>query len=148
MEITYRSLTSTLLLLAFGISAAFQLYRASLGTGAEVDQFSAAAAAVYAAGLALALALRADRRWIWWTTGVLLTVNLGYGVVGYYPMVYAARPLTPLDWLEGTAYTGLLLTALGCTVLRLTEVRLTPRSSGDEGSANRRPQPVRSTASR
>jgi hypothetical protein len=124
MTLTYRSLASNLLLTATTISMTFQLYRASVGTNPEVDRFGVEAAVVYAALYALAMAVRSDRRWVWLTTGLVLTLNLVYGVVGYYPTVYSARPLNVLDWLEGTLYTGLLLAALGCTALRLTGTAL------------------------
>jgi hypothetical protein len=136
MTITYRDVASALLLTATTISMTFQLYRASVGTNPEVDRFGVEAAVVYAAYFAMALAVRSDRRWVWWTTGLVLTLNLVYGVVGYYPTVYAARPLNVLDWLEGTLYTGLLLAALGCTALRLTGTALAvePRSMSDAGA--------------
>lgn len=126
MTITYRGLASTLLLIAVTISAAFQLYRASLDTPYAVDRFGLAAGVAYAVMFGLAAALRTGRRWVWWVVGVLLLLNLVYGVVGYYPGVYAARPLGVLDWLEGTAYTGLLLAALGCIVLQLSGTTLAP----------------------
>jgi hypothetical protein len=124
MNITYRSLASTLLLIAYGISAAFQIYRASLGTGLDVDQFRVPTAVAYAVFLGLAVAVRLDRTWIWWLTGVVVTANLVFGVFVYYPMVHAARPMDLFDWAEGTLFTGLLLAALGCTVLRLTGTTL------------------------
>ena len=60
--------------------------------------------------------------------GGLITANLVYGVVGYNPSVYDARPMGLLDWAEGTLYTGLLLAALGCAVLRLTGTTLAPQA--------------------
>jgi len=120
MTISYRSLASNLLLAAFTMSAAYQLYRASLGTSFAVDRFTAVTAVAYASFFLVAAAVRTDRIWVWWVTGALELLGLVYGIVGYYPTVYAARPLEVLDWLEGTLYTGLLLAALGCTVLRLT----------------------------
>jgi hypothetical protein len=127
MNLTYRSLVSTLLLVAHGISAVFQLYRASLGTGLDVDRFGLPTALGYLAFLGLALAVRLDRTWIWWLTGAVVTANLLFGVIGYYPMVHATRPMDLFDWAEGTLFTGLLLAALGCcTVLRITGATLTP----------------------
>ena len=133
MTLTYRSLASFLLLTATTISMTFQLYRASVGTNPDVDSFGVEAAVVYAVLYMVALAVRSDRRWVWWMVGLLLILNLVYGVVGYYPTVYAARPLNVLDWLEGTLYTGLLLAALGCTALRLTGTVLSvePRDMSD-----------------
>lgn len=124
MTMSYRSLASVLLLTSTTISMALQLYRASVGTNPEVDHFGVEAAVAYAALYLVALVVRTDRRWVWWAVGALLVVNLVYGVVGYYPMVYAARPLGLLDWLEGTLYTGLLLAALGCAILRLSGTTL------------------------
>jgi hypothetical protein len=140
MTITYRSLASTLLLIALAVSATFQLYRASLGTPYAVDRFGLAAAVAYTALFAVAAAIRTNRRWVWWSVAVLLTVNLVYGVVGYYPAVYAARPMNLLDWLEGTLYTGLLLAALGCTVLQLIGATLSPSPRAGPGAAQ--PEPV------
>ena len=124
MTITYRSLASTLLFVAVTVSALFQLYRASLGTPYAVDRFGLGAAVAYAALFGVAAAVRTDRRGVWWAVGTLLLLNLIYGVAGYYPRVYAAREMNVLDWLEGTVYTGLLLAALGCTVLRLSRITL------------------------
>ena len=140
MTITYRSLASTLLLVAVALSAAFQLYRASLGTPYAVDRFGLTAAVAYTALFAVAAAIRTNRRWVWWSVAVLLTLNLVYGVVGYYPAVYAARPMNLLDWLEGTLYTGLLLAALGCTVLQLSGATLSPTPRAGSGAAQ--PEPV------
>ena len=131
MTITYRNLASVLLSTAVTISAAFQLYRASLGTPYAVDEFGVAAAAVYAALFGVAAAVRTDRRWVWCVVGAVLVANLVYGVTAYYPQVYAARPLNVIDWLEGTLYTGLLLAALGCTVLRLNGTTLTSATEVD-----------------
>lgn len=138
MTITYRSLASNLLLTAFTISMAFQLYRASVGFNPDVDRFGLDAAAVYAFGFLVSLAVRTDRRWIWWAVGLLLILNLVYAVVGYYPTVYAARPLGFLDWLEGTLYTGLLMAALGCTVLRLTGTVLSAGPGRQEAAHSER----------
>lgn len=140
MTLTYRSLASALLFIAVSISAVFQLYRASLGTPYAVDDFSLTAAVAYTVMFAVAAAVRTDRRWVWWSVGVLLILNLVYGVAGYYPGVYAARPLNVLDWLEGTVYTGLLLAALGCTVLKLSGTTLTPSAWTD--STAQRPRTV------
>lgn len=138
MTITYRSVASALLLTATTISMTFQLYRASVGANPEVDRFGVEAAVVYAAYYALALAVRSDRRWVWWATGLLLTLNLVYAVVGYYPTVYAARPLNVFDWLEGTLFTGLLLVVVGCTGLRLTGTALCVEPVRGEWSAAER----------
>ena len=146
MIITYRSLASTLLLVAVTLSAAFQLYRASLGTPYAVDRFGLTAAVAYTAMFAVVAAIRTNRRWVWWSVGVLLTLNLVYGVVGYYPAVYAARPMNVLDWLEGTAYTGLLLAALGCTILHLSGTTLAPTPRTDAGAPQ--PEPMDGRTSR
>jgi VanZ family protein len=126
MTLTYRSVASTLLFIAFTISVVFQLYRASLGTPYAVDEFGPVAAIAYAVLFGVAAAVRSDRRWVWWSVGVVLLANLAYGVAGYYPRVYAARPFDVVDWLEGTLYTGLLLAALGCIVLQLSGTTLRP----------------------
>lgn len=120
MTLTYRSFTSILLITATTMSAAFQLYRASLGTPHDVDRFGPDAAAAYGCFFLVAVLVRSDRTWVWVTTALLLVACLVYGVTGYYPTVYAARPMGLLDWLEGTLYTGLLLAALACALLRLT----------------------------
>jgi hypothetical protein len=137
MNLTYRSLASTLLLIAYAISAAFQVYRASLGTGLSVDQFGLPTAVGYAVFLGLAVAVRLDRTWIWWLAGVVVTANLAFGVVVYYPTVHAARPMDLFDWAEGTLFTGLLLAALGCTVLRLTGTTLTAGPAGTDRRRSR-----------
>ena len=142
MTLTYRSLASNLLLVAVTLSASFQLYRASLDTPYAVDRFGATAAVAYAVLFAVALAVRTDRRWVWWSVGLLLTLNLVFGVVGYYPRVYAARPMGLLDWAEGTAYTGLLLAALGCVVLNLTGTTLAASAGGSSASRTGAPSPV------
>ena len=47
-----------------------------LGTGLEVDRFSPSAAVAYLAFFGLAMAVRLDRTWTWWLTGVVLAYTL------------------------------------------------------------------------
>ncbi len=94
----------------------------------------------YAVLFGIAAAVRTDRRWVCWGVGTLLLLNLAYGVASYYPAVHAAQGMNVLDWLEGTLYTGLLLAALGLTVLRLSRVTLSATVSASRnapGSADR-----------
>ncbi|SDS54328.1 hypothetical protein SAMN04488543_1931 [Friedmanniella luteola] len=130
MTLTYRSLASVLLITATVMSAAFQLYRASLGTAEEVDRFGPDAAVAYGCFIVVAVVVRGDRTWAWTATALLLVAVLVYGVTVYYPTVHAARPMGLLDWVEGTLYTGLLLAALGCALLRLTGTTVAPSRSG------------------
>ena len=130
MTLTYRSLASNLLITATAMSAAFQLYRASLGTSEEVDRFGPDAAVAYGCFFVVAVIVRSDRAWVWAATALLLVAVLVNGVTVYYPTVHAARPMGLLDWLEGTLYTGLLLAALACALLRLTGTTVAPSRTG------------------
>jgi hypothetical protein len=134
--LSYAGLTSALLLTAYAVSAAFQLYRASLGTGLAVDRFGADAAVAYLVFLAVAVAARSGRRLVAYAVAVIVTANLAYGVVGYYPAVHAARPMDLGDWLEGTVFLGLLGTSLLLTVLRLAHVTLTPAPPAPAATAS------------
>src|SRR4051794_14367103 len=102
--LSYAGLTSALLLTAYVVSAAFQLYRASLGTGLQVDRFGADAAVAYLVFLAVAVAARSRRRLVAYAVAVIVTANPAYGVVGYYPALHAAPPMDPRDWLAGTGF--------------------------------------------
>lgn len=120
MTLTHARTASTVLLAATLMSAAYQVYRAAVGAYPSVDSFGIAAFVVYGGLTGVAIALRTDRRPVWWGTAVLMTLLLGYAVVGYYPRVSAVRPMDRLDWLEGTLYTGGLVLVLTLAVLRLT----------------------------
>lgn len=126
MTITYARAASTLLLAATAMSAGYQLYRATVATHPEVDRFGLDAGIGYAVLTAVAVALSSDRRVAWWAAGLLTTGLLAYGVVGYYPMIHAARPMGLLDWLEGTLFTGTLLLVIALAALRLSGVALVP----------------------
>ena len=120
MTITSAATASTVLLTATVMSAGYQGYRAAVGTYPSVDSFGLDAVVGYAVLVAVALAIRVDRRSTWWGAAILMTLLLAYGVVGYYPTVSAARPMDRLDWLEGTLFTGGLLLVLFLSLLRLT----------------------------
>ena len=138
MTLTYARTASTVLLAATLMSAAYQVYRAAVGAYPSVDSFGIAAFVVYGVLTGWAIALRTDRRPVWWGTAALMTLLLAYGVVGYYPRVSAVRPMDRLDWLEGTLYTGALLAVLALAALRLTGTAL----SAHRQSSTRAPEHV------
>ncbi|MEN3540524.1 hypothetical protein AAH991_35800 [Microbispora sp. ZYX-F-249] len=111
-------------LAAYAASIAFQIYRATRGTGLAVDDFGVNAVVVYGAGVALALTLLGDRRWSWWVNGALSAVVVAQAPFAYYPSVAGARPLETWDWLEGIWFTALLVLVVACAVVRLSGVRL------------------------
>jgi hypothetical protein len=120
MTITSAATASTVLLTATVMSAGYQAYRAAVGTYPSVDSFDMGTVVSYVVLAGIALAIRVDRRWTWWATAILMTLLLAYGVVGYYPKVWAVRPMDRLDWLEGTLFTGGLILVLSLSLLRLT----------------------------
>lgn len=124
MSITYARAASTVLLTATLVSAAYQVYRALLAEAPQVDRFGLDGAVAYAVLAALSLALLTDRRIVWLLTASIMLLQLVYAVVGYYPMIQAARPMVLLDWIEGTFYTGALVAVLALATLRLTGVAL------------------------
>ncbi len=126
MTITYARAAATVLLGSTLMSAGYQVHRALLGVNPAVDRFDLDAVVGYVVLAAAGLALWTDRRLAWWAAALLSTGLLTYAVVGYYPMIHAARPMVLLDWLEGTLFTGALLLVLGLAVLRLGGVALTP----------------------
>jgi hypothetical protein len=123
-KLSYGTLTSYLLLVAYSASAAFQVYRATLSVNPAVDRFGVDTGVLYALCFVLAVAVRSERRVVTWVTAGALTVTLVNAVAGYYPTVYAARPMDVVDWLEGTVFTGLVTAALVLTVLRLAGATL------------------------
>jgi uncharacterized membrane protein HdeD (DUF308 family) len=118
--LTHSRVACLALLAATAVSAAFQAYRTSVGAHPAVDRFGVDMAANYLILVGLALAVRSDRRPVWWVLAVGMTALLVYAVVGYYPEVYRARPMDRVDWLEGTVFTALLAMVLAVSVLRLT----------------------------
>jgi peptidoglycan/LPS O-acetylase OafA/YrhL len=139
MTVSLRKVASTALLATWLISTAFQLWRASLDTGVSVDRLTPALAIGYVFFIALALFVRADRRWAWWLAAISSAAVLVEAVTYYYPTAYDARPLEFWDWLEGTLFTGLLLVALGCCVLRLLDATLTAEPTGRRDGDPARP---------
>lgn len=118
--LTHSRVACLALLAATAVSAAFQAYRTSVGAHPGVDRFGVDMAVNYLILVGLALAVRSDRRVVWWVLTVGMTALLVYAVVGYYPEVYRARPMDRVDWLEGTVFTALLALVLAVAVLRLT----------------------------
>ena len=120
------------------MSAGYRVYRTAFGSYPSVDNFGVAAFTAYSVLIGVGIALRTDRRPVWWGTAVLMTLLIAYAVLGYYPTVFAARPMDRLDWLEGTLYTGSLIVVLALAGLRLTGTVLAVR--GQRSTAA--PEPV------
>jgi peptidoglycan/LPS O-acetylase OafA/YrhL len=116
---THRQVACLALLGATAVSAAFQAYRTAVGTNPAVDRFGIDTAVGYLVLVALALAVRSDRRPVWWLLAVVMAALLVYAVVGYYPGIYRARPMDRVDWLEGTVFTAALGLVLTVAALRL-----------------------------
>lgn len=124
--VSYARLGSALLLVAFAVSATYQVYRTVVAVNPDVDRFGIDTFIFYAIGVSIAVAVRTDRRPVWWLVACATSAWLVFGIVGYYPMIYTAREMNVGDWLEGTLYTGLLITVFGLSVLRLNNIAVIP----------------------
>ncbi len=122
----YCTQASTVLLTAFGASAAYTVY--TTVAGLPTAGFSATdpvAWGYYAIGFAAAVAVRGDRRGSWWALAVLLPVLLAISVL-VYPSTFVPKLQTPIGWLENDGYVALLCVALYLTVQRLRRTSLAP----------------------
>lgn len=122
----YAGQVSAVLLCAFTLSAAYTVWTTAIGRAA--DDFNATQPGVwafYAAMAALALLVRSDRRWAWWSLAAVLPVLLLVGIV-VYPTIFIPERQTPIGWFENDVYLGLLMVATYLTVQRLRRRTLVP----------------------
>jgi hypothetical protein len=122
---TYGALISTLLVVAFALSATHTAY--AYASGLEDPGFNAttpAAWVFYAVGFASAgLALRQSR-----PAQIILLAYLAVLLVVavfYYPTTFTPRQQTVFGWFENDVYTGLLMIAAYLEALRLRRITIT-----------------------
>ena len=66
MTLTHAGTASTVLLAATVMSAGYQAYRTAFGGYPSVDNFGVAAFTAYSVLIGVGIALRTDRRPVWW----------------------------------------------------------------------------------
>jgi hypothetical protein len=118
------------LVLAFVISAVYQLYRSAFMEIPRYDAFTPTTGAAYACLIGVSALVLTDKRWAWWVVSVLVLLLILVGVFWYYPVVVPARiqagAMGSAGWLEGSAYMGLLFVGGFVCLLKLRGVRLVP----------------------
>jgi hypothetical protein len=131
MAIRQDRLTFVALVVAFGFSALYQLYRSMLLEVPRYDAFTLTMGSAYLVLVGISALILTNRRWAWWTVSGLVILLLAVGVFWYYPVVATARmeagSMGLLGWLEGTVYTGLLFVAGFICALNLLGARLVER---------------------
>lgn len=122
----YGSAVPALLVAAFTLSVVHTIY-ARL-SGLEDPGFTVTTPTTwifYAVGFAVAFLARHDSRTAQITVAGYLVVLLGVSMF-YYPTTFTLEQQTTFGWFENDLYTGLLLTSLYLSVLRLRRRSLVP----------------------
>ena len=118
-------LASWLLVAAFTISSAYQLYRSTVMEVPAHDRFDLSIAVIYGVFFSIAVLVGTGRRWAPWLG---LVASVGWTLVGilyYYPVITPVRTFGPIDWTEAVVYLGLIFTAGVLCVCDLCGVALT-----------------------
>lgn len=124
-------LASYLLVAAFVLSAAYQLYRSTVMETPAYDRFDLPTLVMYGLLGGLSFAAGTGRRW-----GPLLVVFLSIaftlmGIFYYYPVITPVRTFGPIDWAEGVLYCGLIFAAGVLSLCDLLGVALHPSGEGE-----------------
>jgi isoprenylcysteine carboxyl methyltransferase (ICMT) family protein YpbQ len=114
--------TFALLALAFGISAAYQYYRSTLGEH-PADSFATTEIIVYSLLLLFSCLALLRRRWAAKAIVVLCALQLGCGIFYYIPMVFASRHERFWDWAELIVFVLLIAWAGYRSVVQLAGKR-------------------------
>ncbi len=116
-------LASRLLLIAFTLSVAYQVYRAMVKEVPAYDNFDLFTGVSYAVFIGLSLLAGVRKSWAPWLT---LTMSICFTLIGilyYYPTITPLRSFGVIDWTEGLLFSGLILAAgvlSVCELLGLT----------------------------
>lgn len=119
-------LAGWLLILAFVISAAYQLYRSTIMALPAYDAFGLSSVLLYSCALAISWLATTGRRWATWLAFVTSMLWILLGILFYFPTITALRVFGPIDWAEGVLYLALIFAAAVLLALDLLGVSLTP----------------------
>ncbi len=120
-------LASWLLVAAFTISSAYQLYRSTVLEVPAYDRFDLFTAVIYAIFFGIAVLVGTGRRWAPWL-GLIATICWTLvGIFYYYPVITPVRTFGLIDWTEAVVYLGLIFTAGVLCVCDLCGVALIVR---------------------
>jgi 4-hydroxybenzoate polyprenyltransferase len=129
-RLTTSTATFSILAIAFAISTSYQVYRSTIMEIPE-DDFTLATAAGYAAMVGISALALTRRRWAWWIVSTFVLGLLAFGTFYYFPEVTTARDMGPIDWLEASAFMGMLAIAEFICVLELSGAHLVTGRAGE-----------------
>ena len=133
MILKQNTLTFSVLVAAFAVSALYQAYRAMLNEVPEYDAFTPMTGVVYLAFVGISALVMTDRCWAWWVVSVFVITLLALGTFWYHPTFTMGRMesgvMGLVGWLESTVYLGLLFVAGFVCAMHLLGVRLVPGKS-------------------
>lgn len=125
-SVSIPKLAGWLLILAFVISAAYQLYRSTIMALPAYDAFSLSSVLVYSCALAISWLATTGRCWAIWLAFVTSVLWMLIGILFYFPTITALRVFGPIDWAEGVLYLALIFAAGVLLALDLLGVSLMP----------------------
>ncbi len=111
--------TFTILVVAFGISMAYQYYRSILHEH-PADTFGPTEITAYAVLLAWSCLALAGRKWAVKAVVALCFLQLCSGFLYYFPVVFPQRHGRFWDWAEAIGFVGLIAWAGWRSVAQLT----------------------------
>lgn len=133
MILKQNTLTFSVLVTAFAVSALYQVYRAMLNEIPKYDAFTPMTGAGYLAFVGISALVLPDTRWAWWVVSVFVIVLLALSIFWYHPTFTMGRMETGgmglVGWLESTVYVGLLFVAGFVCGIHLLGIRLIPGKS-------------------
>ena len=133
MILKQNTLTFSVLVAAFAVSALYQAYRAMLNEVPEYDAFTPMTGVVYLAFVGISALVMTDRCWAWWVVSVFVIALLALSIFWYHPTFTMGRMesgvMGLVGWLESTVYLGLLFVAGFVCAMHLLGIRLIPGKS-------------------
>jgi phosphatidylserine synthase len=131
--LSYSTQVSWVLIAAFVLSLAYELYRSTAKHGtSKYDSMRGLLTQelpFYAVVFVLAVLVRTGWRWVAWTALAVGVALIIVSIFYYSPTVLPQRKPGPIDWLEDKLYTGLLFVAVALLAYDLLGKTLVPGSA-------------------
>jgi phosphatidylserine synthase len=128
--LSYSTQVSWVLIAAFVLSLAYELYRSTAKHGTSkydsMRSFLTQELPFYAVVFVLAVLVRTGWRWVAWTALAVGVALIIVSIFYYSPTVLPQRKPGPIDWLEDKLYTGLLFVAVALLAYDLLGKTLVP----------------------